>query len=271
MKRVLTAAVLVIATYLVLKQAPAGVFWGVLALIAIGTVQEINILLQRSGHPPWRWLALAGSLSVTGSFLTHEPLLAPILAAFLVSLFVTMLASHEPAPRALARALGTLLCVFYLGLGLGHLGGMLAVDVPALRETGEDLIALALFAVYCGDTCAYFGGRRWGKRKLAPAISPGKTVEGAVCGMIGSVLGALIGPLWFFQRLPVGHAVALGAILGTAGILGDLAESLLKRAAEVKDSGGLLPGHGGLLDRIDSLLLAAPILYWYHRLLLAGL
>jgi phosphatidate cytidylyltransferase len=105
---------------------------------------------------------------------------------------------------------------------------------------------------------------------MAPVVSPKKTWEGAAGGVLGSVAGALVAHAWFFNRLPVGHAVALGVLLCGAGILGDLAESMLKRAAGVKDSSALLPGHGGVLDRVDSLLVAAPVLYYYWGVFLAG-
>lgn len=91
-----------------------------------------------------------------------------------------------------------------------------------------------------------------------------------MAGLVGAVGAGLLAHWWFFQSLPLVHAVLLGLLLGGAAILGDLAESLLKRAATVKDSGALFPGHGGMLDRVDSLLAAAPVLYWYHRLLLAA-
>jgi phosphatidate cytidylyltransferase len=132
------------------------------------------------------------------------------------------------------------------------------------------MLILAMVAVYVGDIFALYGGRAFGRHRLAPVISPKKTWEGAIAGLVGSVAGSLLAPLWFARALPVRHAVALGLLLGTVGIAGDLAESLLKRAAEVKDSGSLLPGHGGILDRIDSLLFAAPVLYSYYVLFLAG-
>lgn len=271
MKRVLTASVLVIVVYLLLKQAPLPVFWGAVILLAGIGATELERIFAQMLSPPWRWLSLSGTVAVAATFIRPEPPLHPVLAATLVLLLVAMVASRETPAVAARRALTTLFTVFYLGLTFGHMGGLLALDANEARESGEDLLAFALFAVYFGDTFAYYGGRRFGRRKLAPEISPGKTVEGAICGLIGSMAGAMLGPLWFFQRLPIGHALLLGAVLGATGILGDLAESLLKRAGSVKDSGALLPGHGGILDRIDSLLLAAPVLYWYHRLVLTGL
>ena len=102
----------------------------------------------------------------------------------------------------------------------------------------------------------------------ARAISPNKSWEGAIGGLAGSLLGALLGHFWFFQELPLHHAIILGLLLGCAAILGDLVESMVKRAARMKDSSSLIPGHGGVLDRIDSLLLASPVLYYYYRVFL---
>ena len=96
-------------------------------------------------------------------------------------------------------------------------------------------------------------------------LSPNKSWEGALAGLTFSLLGALTVQMWFFQRLPLGHALALGLALGVAAILGDLAESMLKRSVGVKDTSRLLPGHGGLLDRLDSLLFAGPLLFYYYR------
>src|SRR5258705_13461195 len=113
------------------------------------------------------------------------------------------------------------------------------------------------------DTLAFFVGHALGRRKLAPRISPGKTIEGALGGLIGGVSGALLVRWLGLPGLPLAHAPLLGALVAGFGICGDLVESLLKRWAGGKDSGALLPGHGGMLDRIDSLLFGAPVLYYY--------
>ena len=165
--------------------------------------------------------------------------------------------------------LGTLFVVAYLGLTGGYLGALGTVQLAGATDRG-DMLILAMVAVYVGDIFALYGGRALGRHKLAPVISPKKTWEGAIAGLVGSVAGALLAPAFFWRALPVHHAIALGLLLGVVGIAGDLAESLLKRAAEVKDSGSLLPGHGGILDRIDSLLFAAPVVYSYYALFLAG-
>ena len=269
MKRILTATVLVVLVFVAIRKAPLPVFWAGLAALAVLATLELRGILGRLGRPPWPVLAVAGTLACMGSFWWHSPPLAPVLTLVVVVVLVRAVFSREEPGGALDRVVGTLLPVLYLGLTLGHVGGLITEGLPEARETGEDLLVLALAAVYVGDTFAYYGGRLLGRHPLAPGISPAKTWEGAVLGVVGAVIGALAAPLWFWQRLPFAHAVILGLVLGVTGILGDLVESLFKRAATVKDSGGLLPGHGGVLDRIDSLLLAAPVLYWYHRLLLA--
>jgi phosphatidate cytidylyltransferase len=142
----------------------------------------------------------------------------------------------------------------------------------AVRHTpvplGAALLFLAIGACWVTDAAAYLVGRKIGKHKLAPKISPGKTVEGSVAGLLGAVL--FVGALGWWVGLPVWSAALLGVTLGVVGQLGDLFESWLKRRAGVKDSGALLPGHGGVLDRFDSLLFVAPVAYYWLRAVLAG-
>ncbi|HEX7772064.1 MAG TPA: phosphatidate cytidylyltransferase, partial [Pyrinomonadaceae bacterium] len=115
------------------------------------------------------------------------------------------------------------------------------------------------------DTGAYYTGRAIGKRKLAPTISPGKTWEGAVGGVVAALLMAVLAHFWFFRELPLKYMIPLAAIMALLGILGDLAESALKRGAGAKDAANILPGHGGILDRLDSLLFNAPLIYYFAR------
>jgi phosphatidate cytidylyltransferase len=145
---------------------------------------------------------------------------------------------------------------------------------PVAGWTGAALVAWPIAVTWIGDTAAYFGGRRFGRHKLSPRISPKKTVEGAVAGFAASVLtGAMFGWLVFGEWLGTGPGVlacALGAaLIAPAGQVGDLAEPLFKREAGVKDSGNLLPGHGGVLDRFDSIFLALPVAYFFLRALAA--
>ncbi|HEV8308857.1 MAG TPA: phosphatidate cytidylyltransferase [Methylomirabilota bacterium] len=152
----------------------------------------------------------------------------------------------------------TLLGICYCAWLLGH-----AIWLRALPD-GAALTLLVLGVTWCGETAAYFVGRRWGRRKLAPRISPAKTVEGAVAQVLVSVAAALLTVR--MGVLTPWHAIGIGLTLGVLAQVGDLTESFLKRSAETKDASRLLPGHGGLLDRLDSLLFNVPALYYYVKL-----
>lgn len=167
--------------------------------------------------------------------------------------------------------------------GAVFVGGTLA-HVMLLRQlaggetvgpgwTGAALVAFPITMAWIGDTCAYFGGRAFGRHKLIVRVSPGKTVEGAIAALLGTVaIGAVYAWAVFGQwlDLPIGPAsgALAGLLVSPVAQIGDLAESLFKREAGVKDSGRLLPGHGGVLDRFDSLFFAVPVIFWYFVLLL---
>ena len=140
--------------------------------------------------------------------------------------------------------------------------------VEAAPPPGACWLTLVLAACWAEDIAAYVVGKKLGRRKLCPSLSPAKTVEGAIAGLAGSVLVTAALGAWF--GLPVTHGLALGALMGVAGQLGDLSESALKRRAGVKDAGAILPGHGGVLDRFDSLLFNGPLAFYYLRLVFGG-
>jgi phosphatidate cytidylyltransferase len=126
-----------------------------------------------------------------------------------------------------------------------------------------------MFIVMSCDSAAYFVGCRYGKRRLYPEVSPKKSVEGSLGGLAGSLAGVMIARLTFFAELSVGDALLAALLIGVLGQVGDLFESLIKRSCGVKDSGTIFPGHGGILDRLDSILFASPVAY-YYALLVAG-
>jgi phosphatidate cytidylyltransferase len=150
--------------------------------------------------------------------------------------------------------------------GILYVGWLLGILVALRLEAGRDWVFLVLFATFGSDTAAFFVGRTWGKHKLAPRISPGKTWEGAVAGVIGGVIIGLLFTIATPLQLPLSYweAVLLGVLISVFGQFGDLAESLLKRSTGVKDSGSLMPGHGGLLDRMDSVVFAGVVVYLYY-------
>jgi phosphatidate cytidylyltransferase len=144
--------------------------------------------------------------------------------------------------------------------------GMLTLLALLRRDAGQggaDYVVLALMFAWFADTGGYFVGIRLGRRKLYEAVSPKKTVEGLAGAVLGAVLAALLAHVWYLRSLPLGHAVLLGLAAGLLGQAGDLGESLLKRSTGVKDSGEILPGHGGMLDRIDALFVTSALVYLY--------
>ncbi len=146
--------------------------------------------------------------------------------------------------------------------GMAYVGGLMGTaSLLRAAPDGQQWIYYLTFITWAGDSGAYFVGSRFGRRPLAPRVSPKKTWEGTLGGTAATVLVAIAGSGFLWPRLPWAVAAAVGILLAVAGLLGDLAESAIKRAAGVKDSGALIPGHGGVLDRLDSLMFAAPVLY----------
>jgi phosphatidate cytidylyltransferase len=182
-------------------------------------------------------------------------LLTSLLLTSAVVLSLFCLLGRRQKEGALLGWAWTLAGILYLGWLLSHFVALRGFD------DGRNWVFLALAATFASDTAAYFVGRALGRHKLAPKISPGKTWEGAIAGL----LGAIIVSLPFTLALPLSYwqAALLGFLVSLFGQLGDLGESLLKRNMGVKDSGSLLPGHGGFLDRIDSVVLAGVVVYYY--------
>lgn len=168
------------------------------------------------------------------------------------------LGSGRPGAAALHDASGALFACLYLGLPLGALA---ATGVA----WGREAVLLLILTTAVSDTAQYYGGVWLGRRLLAPGVSPKKTIEGAVSGLLaGTAVLAALGRAWL-PGLSLSSLIVLGAAVVALGIAGDLFESLLKRSAGLKDTSGLIPGHGGMLDRIDSLLFAAPVFHVYLR------
>jgi phosphatidate cytidylyltransferase len=179
------------------------------------------------------------------------------IALFLLSIAVHTLFRFSDIKQAASEAALLFFGIVYVPYLLGYL--ILLRNHPS----GLNWILLILFIVMSGDSAAYFFGSRFGKHKLYPAVSPNKSVEGALFGLAGSVTGALVAKLIYFSELSVANGILAALLIGTLGQLGDLFESMIKRSCGVKDSGRIIPGHGGILDRLDSILFAAPATYYY--------
>lgn len=244
------------------------------AIVAVAA-WECCDLAARSGAHPFRWFSvpaavvlvvLADGQPVLGIWAGHA--FVTLLLLGTVSLVAAVMVSK--VEQALFSVSATVFGAMYTG---GTLAFVILIrrlpeaqgEFPSLRIEGFLLVLLPLLVTWAGDTAAYFAGKQFGRRRLAPRTSPGKTVEGGIAGLAGSLVTGLF--LGFFleghANFPITPAAGalIGLLLGVAGQLGDLAESRFKREAGVKDSGRLLLGHGGVLDRFDALFLAIPLAY----------
>lgn len=208
---------------------------------------------------------LAGAAMVVLSMVfTPGQAIPPVLTIAAIVLGVALLGRKE----ALASA-GRHMAACYSSLLYVPILVAMWTPIKGHLPHGERWLFVTLGVAFLSDTVAYFFGRFLGKHKLYPAVSPKKTVEGAVGGIVGGVLSTVgFGSLFLLPELPIGHALVLGAVGSAVGQVGDLFESMLKRAYGVKDSGNLLPGHGGMLDRVDALLFVGPVVYYYATLIL---
>jgi phosphatidate cytidylyltransferase len=267
MKRILTALVLMPVVLAIVFLGPHWLVTLFTALLAAMAAWEYLALTDLGGAKPPRIAVVVAIVALfAGNF--EYPDLTPTLFGILsLGLFVYC-AFRSPIERVMADAAYAVFCLVYIGLTL--------LALPALREEpdGPSLVLFLLCVVWAGDIVALYVGRAIGRHKLAPRLSPNKTWEGTIGSLAGSLLAAggllglehLLAVRFESTRLAypedVWYWLVLAVIVNIAAQVGDLAESALKRSVNVKDSGMLLPGHGGVLDRIDALLLAAPVL-WY--------
>lgn len=237
------------------------VFDVAVALIAVLALYEFLLLGRRKGyHLPFA-VCIAITLFIISAFVLDT--ISVELGMFATLLFIPAYyvlrgpSVEESLPSSAIAVLGTM----YVGMLAGSLI-RLRNDFPV----GPKLVFFLLLVVWLGDAGAYYTGKRFGRHKLSPRISPKKTVEGLAGGIVTSIVAALVIHFTFFPEMLLVHTIILGVVLSVAGVVGDLAESMWKRSADVKDSGTLIPGHGGFLDRFDSIFFTAPILYIYWAL-----
>jgi phosphatidate cytidylyltransferase len=259
MKRVLTAAILIPLVLLLLLRGPFLLLLAVTALVAGLAAWEYLAIADAHGAKTPRILVLLSIAALYAAAWYNPQSLMPVVALSAIILLVAC-SFRSPLNRVLPETAFSVFGVLYCGLTL--------LTVPLLREqpNGPTLLVFLLCAVWAGDIVALYVGRNLGRHKLAPNLSPNKTWEGTAGSIAGSLL---VTAALFFSRLlpfegPLAHWLLLAVVVNIAAQIGDLVESAIKRGAGVKDSGTLLPGHGGILDRIDALLLAAPAL-WYAQ------
>jgi phosphatidate cytidylyltransferase len=258
--RVISGVVLIVLAVAAVWLSPAWLFLIIAELLLVLACHEFAGLATASGLPfPSVVSTLAAGL-VCASFAraafggsARVPLDLVLMTAF-VALGAVSLTSWKGGRDAVASAAASMLPCLYFGLPIGAM--------VAIRETaGPQGLFLLMLTVMVSDSAQYYTGRTFGRRKLAEIISPKKTIEGAYGGFVfGALVLAVVGA-WWLPTVPLALRLLLGATVVALGIAGDLFESMLKRSAGVKDSSALIPGHGGVLDRIDALLFAAPIYY----------
>ena len=236
------------------------------------TCALLLIFVQWRVLKPFAFLYITGNWEIPGLRPHHgsemsriSALYSPVSTFFLfvLGLTVFILWTRRPLVEALPAAGISSSALLLVAFPLSF-----AVRLHGFPYDGPRLLLFALVITWAGDTTAYFVGRAMGKHPLAPHISPKKTWEGSIGGMVGSLLVAWGFSYWI--RIPLGHLVAMAVIGNVAGQMGDLLESAYKRSSGVKDSGGLLPGHGGVLDRIDALILCIPVIWYYVVLVNPG-
>jgi len=263
LKRWLTALCLTPLLLLIVGYGSKPVFFGLILIITLIAIHEFYALVLPENHRKEKVLGtLLGLLLAYGIYRSEGPLVLGILTFIIIFLFIFFLAPNHNRSSVVLSIGKLLMGILYVALLLPHL--VLIRGMPF----GKEWVFFTLAVTLMGDTASYFGGSYFGRHKLYPSVSPGKTIEGSIGGFIGNIGMALIFRKYFLSQVEVYHCLVLAMGLGIMGQVGDLCESMVKRNAGVKDSGKLLPGHGGMLDRIDSILFSAPFLYYYAILIL---
>jgi len=263
LKRLASAFVLLPVFLVIVIKAPGWMFNTLVVVASAMALWELVRMFEHAALPVDRGLALVAGVGVTASFAAGrllDPFALPVFSLLIAVVAVLAAPVWRGTPDA-ARSANTLLAVLYVGWLLGF--GILLHHTSPL---GDELILYVVGVTWLGETAAYFVGSSIGRHKLSPVISPKKSVEGALAQLVASVVaGAAIGA-WMLPACGAAVWVGAGAVLGVVGQFGDLAESAIKRSVGTKDTGALIPGHGGILDRIDSLLFNLPAFYYFSHL-----
>lgn len=273
--RILTAAIalpiLIAAIILPLWWREAvWIFVGIAGFALAAGLFEFYSLTKKLELKADAGIGYLGAAVLFTAFALDAPAKAPDLVLMAVVLFLIVLLITQTFrftkdfSKMLTGVGVTALGVMYVAF----LGGFLVATRVGFENTpglSTHLLAYFFLVIFASDIGAYFSGRFLGKHKLAPAISPGKTVEGLVGGLLAAAAAAAAATFWFFPTLPYQFSIPLAIVLAAVGVLGDLTESAMKRGSGSKDAASILPGHGGFLDRLDSLLFGAPILYFFAR------
>ncbi len=266
MSRVITAFIVLPVLIAAIRISQLELLFDALAAAAMMFgLYEFWMLSSRRDAKAQRELGTLFAVALLTAFYFNAPAAWPqLLLMMCVALVIASLAGAmlrgAPFERLIPATGATVLGVCYVVLLGGHL---IALRSGFPAPLAAQLLSFFFLVLMGSDTAAYYTGRAFGRRKLAPSVSPGKTWEGAAGGFAASLLLAVAAHYWFFRELNLAAALPLAAVMNVLGVVGDLTESALKRGSGAKDAANILPGHGGLLDRLDSLLFNAPVIYYF--------
>lgn len=260
MDRLLTGIALGAVVLLLILWAGPGLFVIILTGFILATQSEYYDLFREQPEKAKRPVGLAFSAVLSLSFYWGLPSAAAAFSLCTLTMLTWILFLERNRVRAIHTTAITLFGMAYVTWNLGHLSLIRQLD------NGVGAIFLLLLVIVAGDSVAYYAGKHLGHHHIFPAVSPNKTWEGSAAGLAASIAIAAIASATFYAQIGLERAVMMGLAIGLAGQLGDFFESMLKRSAGIKDSSHLLPGHGGLLDRLDALTFAAPVFYYLSRL-----
>ena len=278
--RILTAAIalpILIASIVLPSYIPETV-WLFVAIAAFGLAAglfEFYSLSKKLELKADASIAYLGAAALFVAFLLDAPATVPdllmmVLAAFIIAVLISQTFRFQKDFSKMLTGVGvTILGVMYIAF----LGGFLVATRVGFENhphLSTHLLGYFFLVLMGSDSGAYFAGKALGKHKLISKVSPGKTWEGLIGGLIAAAAFAALATFWFFPELPYQFSIPLAVVMAGVGVLGDLAESAMKRGSNTKDAASILPGHGGLLDRLDSLLFNAPILYYFARIYFGG-
>jgi phosphatidate cytidylyltransferase len=228
---------------------------------------EFYGMMEAKGIRPYRVIGILSGLALSWYVYFHNGIYANLFLTLGLLSIMTLELTRRDGKNAIYHISTTALGVLYVAYLASHL--VMLRELPRVvgveYALGRSFVFLAFVVTWAGDTGAYIVGTFWGKHPLLPRVSAKKTREGSIGGLMFAVAGALVSKYTFAQYLDLSQAVVLGVAAGCIGQLGDLVESMIKRDADVKDTSGIIPGHGGTLDRFDGLLFTAPLIYYYLK------
>ncbi len=262
-KRVISALLFLPIFYLVSWRLPALYFTALVLAAALMGQYEFYRMARERGSRPHLVLGMAAGAFIVLEF--YHPLVSGMggmfpVAVVVLAIMIARLFSARPVEGAIEDVSASLLGVLYVALLFGYQVGV------RTGMHGKQWLVFLYFIIWASDIGAYSIGIPFGKHRLYEKISPKKSIEGLMGALAASAGMALLCRVWFMPSIGAGEAVGIALVLAIVGTVGDLAESMFKRSAGIKDSGSIIPGHGGILDRMDSMLFAAPVLYYYLKM-----